>query len=182
MTIRTIRLRDGAGTVHTVPFSAVTIVQNLTKDFSYATFDLKVDYREDGDKVIEMIRRVGAEIEKDPQFRYGLLGTTEIIGLDTFADNGYIIKARIKTRAMSQWDVMRAFNLRLKRAFDAEGMLFPGMMAAMAAKDTREHQAEAETEAKDAPAASKPEAAPTESPDQPVAPANPAGKTIVPPR
>ena len=55
MTIRTIRLRDGAGAVHTVPFSAVTIVQNLTKDFSYATFDLKVDFREDVDKVIDAI-------------------------------------------------------------------------------------------------------------------------------
>jgi small-conductance mechanosensitive channel len=176
MTIRTIRLRDGAGAVHTVPFGAVTIVQNMTKDFSYATFDLKVDYREDSDKVIEMIKRVGAEIEKEPAFRYGLLGTTEIIGLDTFADNGYIIKARIKTRAMSQWDVMRAFNLRLKRAFDAEGMLFPGVMAALPAKAPVEHQAE--TGKADAPAP----AATTESPDQPVASPRPEGKTIVPPR
>jgi small conductance mechanosensitive channel len=195
MTIRTIRLRDGAGAVHTVPFGAVTIVQNLTKDFSYATFDIKVDYREDPDKVIEILKKVGAEIEKEPSFRYGLLGATEIIGLDTLADNGYIIKARIKTRAMSQWDVMRAFNLRLKRAFDEEGMLFPGVMAAMpprtAAKVIYEHatppEAAVDQVAKDqaaAPAKTKDqaEAAPTESPDQPVAPANPGGKTIVPPR
>jgi small conductance mechanosensitive channel len=190
MTIRTIRLRDGAGAVHTVPFGAVTIVQNLTKDFSYATFDIKVDYREEPDKVIEVIKKVGAEIEKDPSFRYGLLGTTEIIGLDTFADNGFVIKARIKTRAMSQWDVMRAFNLRLKRTFDAEGMLFVGVMAAMpprtAAKVVYE-QAPPTPGAAEKPAEkSKPEDAAanaaTESPDQPVAQANPAGKTIVPPR
>jgi small conductance mechanosensitive channel len=191
MTIRTIRLRDGAGAVHTVPFGAVTIVQNLTKDFSYATFDIKVDYREDPDKVIEVIKKVGAEIEKDSSFRYGLLGATEIIGLDTFADNGFIIKARIKTRAMSQWDVMRAFNLRLKRAFDAEGMLFVGVMAAMpprtAAKVIYEHAAPTPGAAAEKPEEkSKPEdaaaTAATESPDQPVAPANPTGKTIVPPR
>jgi small conductance mechanosensitive channel len=185
MTIRTIRLRDGAGAVHTVPFGAVTIVQNMTKGFSYATFDIKVDYREDPDKVIALLKKIGAEIEKDPSFRYGLLGTTEIIGLDTLADNGYIIKARIKTRAMSQWDVMRAFNLRLKRAFDDEGVLFAGMMAAMAAKDTRTLQTETEpkdTGPKDTgPKDAAPTAA-TESPDQPVAAANPAGKTIVPPR
>jgi small-conductance mechanosensitive channel len=193
MTIRTIRLRDGAGAVHTVPFGAVTIVQNMTKDFSYATFDLKVDYREDPDKVIALLKKVGGEIEKEPSFRYGLLGQTEIIGLDTLADNGYIIKARIKTRAMSQWDVMRAFNLRLKRAFDEEGMLFPGVMAAMpprtAAKVIYEHapppgakggddgDADQARKTKD-----QAQAEPTESPDQPVAPANPGGKTIVPPR
>jgi small conductance mechanosensitive channel len=186
MTIRTIRLRDGAGAVHTVPFGAVTIVQNLTKDFSYATFDIMVDYREDPDKVIEIIKRVGAEIEKDPHFRYGLLGATEIIGLDTLADNGYIIKARIKTRAMSQWDVMRAFNLRLKRAFDEEGMLFPGVMGAMpprtAAKVIYEHAPPTAGAAQPEKPADRPAAEPTESPDQPVAPANPAGRTIVPRR
>lgn len=178
MTIRTIRLRDGAGAVHTVPFGAVTIVQNLTKDFSYATFDIKVDYRQDSDKVIEILKQVGGEIEKDPAFRYGLLGTTEIIGLDTFADNGFIVKARIKTRAMSQWDVMRAFNLRLKRAFDENGMLFPGVMAAMAAavpqpKDASNEEDQAEDAAP---------SAPTESPDSPMPQARAEGKTIVPPR
>ena len=33
ITVRTIRLRDQAGTVHTVPFSEVTSVKNLTQDF-----------------------------------------------------------------------------------------------------------------------------------------------------
>lgn len=189
MTIRTIRLRDGAGAVHTVPFGAVTIVQNLTKDFSYATFDIKVDYREDSDKVIEMIKRVGAEVEKDPALRYGLLGTTEIIGLDAFADNGFIIKARIKTRAMSQWDVMRAFNLRLKRAFDEADMMFPGVMAAKpprtAAKVIYEQApppGAPASEQQKKQAADQPADEATDSPDQPVAPARPAGQTIVPPR
>src|SRR5207302_11062809 len=36
ITVRTIRLRDLSGTVHTVPFSEVTSVKNLSKDFSYA--------------------------------------------------------------------------------------------------------------------------------------------------
>ena len=130
MTIRTMRLRDGSGSVHTVPFSSVTIVQNLTKDFSYATFDLKVDYREDVDKVLEAIKEVGGEIAKDPQFRYGIIGPLEIIGVDAFQDSGVLVKARMKTRAMSQWDVMRAFNLRLKRLFDHRGLRFPGVMAA----------------------------------------------------
>jgi small conductance mechanosensitive channel len=130
MTIRTIRLRDGAGTVHTVPFSAVTIVQNLTKDFSYATFDIKIDHRESADQVIEIMKEVGAETENDPNLKYGLLGPFEIIGLDSFMDTGAVIKARMRTRAMSQWDVMRAYNLRLKRAFDSRGIRFPGVMAA----------------------------------------------------
>ena len=172
MTIRTIRLRDGAGTVHTVPFSAVTIVQNLTKDFSYATFDLKVDFREDVDHVIEAMKEVGAEIEKDREFRYGLLGPMEIIGVDSFQDNGVFIKARMKTRAMSQWDVMRAFNIRLKRLFDRRGLRFPGVQAANPASAPK-----AEEPTKDA---APP--APTTNETPPVPPAKTESKTIAPPR
>jgi small conductance mechanosensitive channel len=140
MTIRTIRLRDGAGTVHSVPFSAVTIVQNLTKDFSYATFDIKVDYREDAEQVIEIMKAAGEATENDPDLAHDILGPIEIIGLDGFMDTGALIKARMKTRPMSQWSVMRAFNLRLKRAFDAQGIRFPGVMAPMPAVKPTIHE------------------------------------------
>jgi small conductance mechanosensitive channel len=86
------------------------------------------------------------------------------------------VKARIKTRAMSQWDVMRAFNLRLKRAFDERGMLFAGVMAAMAAAPAKA-KPEAEDTTKDA-AEEHPAAG--EAPSVPAA--RPEGKTIVPPR
>ncbi len=171
MTIRTIRLRDGGGTVHTVPFSAVTIVQNLTKDFSYATFDLKVDLREDVDKVIEAMREVGGEIEKDKEFRYSLLGPTEIIGVDSFQDNGIIIKARMKTRAMSQWEVTRAFNLRLKRVFDERGLRFPGVQAANPAPAHEEPKTKDEAPP-----------APTTNETPPAPPEKTESKTIAPPR
>jgi len=36
ISVRTIRLRDQTGAVHTVPFSEVTTVKNMTKDFAYA--------------------------------------------------------------------------------------------------------------------------------------------------
>jgi small-conductance mechanosensitive channel len=171
MTIRTIRLRDGGGTVHTVPFSAVTIVQNLTKDFSYATLDIKIDLREDVDRAIETMKEVGAEIEKDREFRYSLLGPTEIIGVDSFQDNGIIIKARMKTRAMSQWEVTRAFNIRLKRLFDARGLRFPGVQAANAAPTSKE----------DAPKDEAPPA-PTTNETPPTPPKPTESKTIAPPR
>ena len=109
MTIRTIRLRDGAGAVHTVPFGAVTIVQNLTKDFSYATFDIKVDYREDGDKVIAMIKQVGAEIEQDPAFRYGLLGVSDV---PLWVAYGLMLGFVAALSALGLWLLKRGVGLR----------------------------------------------------------------------
>ena len=49
LSIRSIRLRSLDGTVHIVPFSAVTTVSNMTKDFAFAVFDIGVAYGEDTD-------------------------------------------------------------------------------------------------------------------------------------
>ncbi len=46
ISIRTIRLRDLSGIVHTVPFSEVTSVKNLTKDFSFVVARVAIAYRE----------------------------------------------------------------------------------------------------------------------------------------
>src|SRR2546430_892226 len=47
ISIRTIRLRDQAGIVHTVPFSEVTSIKNLSKEFAYAVTRIAISYSED---------------------------------------------------------------------------------------------------------------------------------------
>lgn len=125
MTIRTIRLRDFDGSVHTVPFSEVTTILNMTKDFSYYVFDIGVAYREDIDRCYEAIRAVGAEMQADPAFSADILAPIEIHGVDQLGDNAVVIKARIKTKPIRQWAVGRDFNRRLKKHFDALGIEIP---------------------------------------------------------
>jgi small-conductance mechanosensitive channel len=125
MTIRTVRLRDQAGTVHTVPFSAITKVMNMTRDFSYAVFEINIAYNQDIQQVIEVVQGVAADLRKDPKFSRDILEPIEILGLDRFADSAVVIKARIKTKPIRQWDVGRSFNWRLKDAFDAAGIEIP---------------------------------------------------------
>ncbi|TDQ81566.1 small conductance mechanosensitive channel [Dongia mobilis] len=125
MTIRTVRLRDQAGTVHTVPFSAITKVMNMTRDFSYAVFDISIAYDQDIRQVMEVIQAVAADLRKDPRLSRDILEPIEILGVDRFADSAVIIKARIKTKPIRQWEVGRTFNWRLKEAFDAAGIEIP---------------------------------------------------------
>ncbi len=49
----------------------------------------------------------------------------EIFGVDKFGDSAVVIKARIKTQPIKQWMTGRAFNRRLKYAFDQEGIEIP---------------------------------------------------------
>jgi small-conductance mechanosensitive channel len=71
------------------------------------------------------MRRVGGELQSDPQYGSAMLEPIEIIGLDAFADSAVIIKARIKTLPIRQWTVGREYRRRLKKAFEAENIEFP---------------------------------------------------------
>jgi small conductance mechanosensitive channel len=125
VTIRTVALRDYGGNVHTIPYSAIDTVTNLSKDFSYAVFDIGVGYREKVDQVIQALHDLGAEMRQDPYFRRLILEPLEVAGLDRFVDSAVVIKARFKTRPLRQWDVAREFNRRLKNRFDQLGIELP---------------------------------------------------------
>lgn len=125
ITIRTVRLRDQAGSVHTIPFGEITSVQNMTRDFSYYVFDISVAYREDTDRVVAVIRDIGAQMQTEDAWRDRILEPLEVLGVDSFGDSAVVIKARIKTRPIQQWNVGREFNRRMKKRFDAEGIEIP---------------------------------------------------------
>lgn len=125
MSIRTIRLRDVEGCVHVIPFGDVTTVINLTKDFSYALVDVGVAYREDTDRVSEVIRSVADEMQEDPDWKALFLEPIEIMGVNELADSAVIIRCRIKTPPVKQWGVKREFLRRLKKRFDAENIEIP---------------------------------------------------------
>jgi moderate conductance mechanosensitive channel len=125
ISVRTIRLRDMTGTVHSVPFSQVASVKNLTKDFSFYVFNISVGYGEDTDRVIAVLRELGAELQRDPAFARLILEPIEILGVDSLGDNGVVIVARFKTRPIQQWNVGREFNRRLKKRFSELGIEIP---------------------------------------------------------
>jgi small conductance mechanosensitive channel len=125
ITIRTIKLRDQAGGVHSIPFSQVNSVLNLTKDFSYYVMDIRISYDDDTDRVIGVLKELGSELQQTPQFGRLILEPIEILGVDAFMENAVIVKARIKTRPIQQWTVGREFNRRMKRRFDELGIVMP---------------------------------------------------------
>jgi len=125
ITIRTIRLRDGQGSQLTIPFSAVTTIKNMTRDYGYHVFDLSVAYDQDISAVEDILRAVDAEIREDEAWKGRILAPIEIFGLDKFGDYAMRIGARVKTRPSQQWAVGREYNRRIKAAFDAARISIP---------------------------------------------------------
>ena len=122
---RTLVLRDLSGIVHIFPNGSVTTLSNLTKQWSAYVFDIGVAYKEDTDQVIEILKQVGAEMRADAYFGPLMIDDVEVFGVDGFADSAVMIKGRLRTRPIKQWEVGRQFLRRVKQAFDREGVEIP---------------------------------------------------------
>ena len=122
ITVRTIRLRDQAGAVYTVPFSEVTTVKNLTRDFAYVVARIAISYSEDIDRVVDILRRVSEELTADEELGPLILDPFDYQGVDTLDAASVVLLVRIRTVPAKQAVVGRAFNRLVKMAFDEHGI------------------------------------------------------------
>jgi small-conductance mechanosensitive channel len=125
LSIRSIKLRAQDGSVHIIPFSAVTTVTNMTRDFSFAVLDVSVGYGEETDRVSDVLREIAKEVRADAKFGAVIRDDIEILGVERLADSGVLIRARIKTDPGARWMVGREFNRRIKQRFDKLGIEIP---------------------------------------------------------
>jgi small-conductance mechanosensitive channel len=125
MSIRAIRLRDGSGSIHTIPFSAVTSIINMSREYGFANFEVSVDHAEDSDRVMAVLKELGAELKADPEAGAAIVDPIEVFGLERFEAAGFVITGRFKTLPQRQGGVLREFNRRTKKRFDELGIHRP---------------------------------------------------------
>lgn len=125
LSIRTVRLRDVSGVVHTIPFSSIEGISNFTREFSYYLLDIGIAYRENVDEVVELIKAIGEELQQDEVNGPLMLEPVEVLGLNSFGDSAIIIRARLKTVPSKQWQVGRAYNRLMKIRFDENNIEIP---------------------------------------------------------
>ena len=122
LTIRTVRLRDIDGIVHTIPFSEIKSIKNYSREFGYAIFRVAVPYNMEIDDAIKLMREVGQKMRTDPLQRRNIWSPLEFQGVESFESGSAVLRARFKTAPIKQWEVSRAFNLALKRQLDEAGL------------------------------------------------------------
>jgi small-conductance mechanosensitive channel len=125
LSIRSIRLRAEDGSVHVIPFSAVTTVTNMTRDFGYAVIEASVSYNDDYDDVVTVLRDIVKEMREEPRWASEIRDDLEVMGLEKFADSSILIKARIRCGPFGRWSIRREFNRRMKLRFDEHGIEIP---------------------------------------------------------
>jgi small conductance mechanosensitive channel len=127
ITLRKTILRDLDGKVYHIPNGSFKMAANLTKGYSRAHMNISVAYKEDLDKVMALINKVGQEMTKDSPWKEYILKPIQVAGPgpDKFGDSGIEIKVLGETKPLKQWDTLKEFRRRLKIAFDKEGIEIP---------------------------------------------------------
>ena len=125
ITFRTISLRDFSGVVHIFPNGGITTLSNMTKEWSAFVLDMGVAYNEDTDRVVEVMKAVGEELRQDRLLGPTIIEPIEVVGVENFGESAVVLRARIKTKPLEQWNIGREYRRRLKKAFDVQGIEIP---------------------------------------------------------
>lgn len=123
--LRTTVLRDLDGCVHVVPNGSITVVTNRTRGWARALLDVGVAYREDTDRCFEVLRKVGADLERDPVYGPKLEEPFEYPGVERLDESAVLLRMMVRTKPHEQWLVTRELRRRVKRAFAAAGIEIP---------------------------------------------------------
>jgi small-conductance mechanosensitive channel len=125
MTLRRTEVRDGDGTLYTVPNSQITTVANLSRDYSVATVNVSVDFSVSPDQVIPLLTSVAMEIRNYPAFKGVFLKDPEVLGVDAINGSQVVYPVVFRTQATKQYGPIREFRRRVRVALEDKGML-PG--------------------------------------------------------
>jgi len=118
-------LRDLDGIVHHIPNGEIRIASNFTRHFSRVNLNISVGYGTDLDHAISVINRVGKALAEDEKWRKVIKSPPQVLRVDNLGDSGIDIKILGDVKPIEQWAVMGELRLRLKKAFDAEGIEIP---------------------------------------------------------
>ena len=127
ITLRKTIMRDLDGKLMHIPNGSFKTASNLTRGYSRAHLNISVAYKEDIDKVMEVINRVGKKMAQEAPWKDDILKPIQVLGPgpNDFLDSGIEIKVLGETKPSKQWDVMKEFRRRLKKAFDEEDIEIP---------------------------------------------------------
>jgi len=118
-------LRDLDGQVIVIPNGEISVAFNKTKYWSRVNLDIGVAYKEDVDRVVEVLNEVGEEIAADPYYGLMLITPPQVLRLDSLDDSAVTFKMLGDCKPMKQWEITGEMRKRIKIRLDNEGIEIP---------------------------------------------------------
>ncbi|MBB5446585.1 MULTISPECIES: mechanosensitive ion channel domain-containing protein [unclassified Paraburkholderia] len=122
LSIRTVRLRGGDGSLFTVPFSSVSTVNNTNRGIGNAAVRVNIVFGQDVERAIDTLKEIGASLRTDDNFKDGILADFSFWGVDAVDGSAITLAGQMQCRDTSRWGVQREFNRRILERFSELGI------------------------------------------------------------
>ncbi|WP_233238731.1 mechanosensitive ion channel family protein [Bordetella sp. LUAb4] len=131
LSIRTVRLRGGDGSLYIVPFSSVSTVNNTNRGLGNAAVRVSVAYDTDVELVIGELKKLGAAMREDPTYRSVILNDIEVWGVDAVDGSMVTVAGQIRCKDSGRWGVQREMNRRILDRFRELGIAIANPRASL---------------------------------------------------
>ncbi|WP_428390738.1 mechanosensitive ion channel family protein [Lichenicoccus sp.] len=131
LSIRTLRLRAGDGSVQIIPFSSVTTMINLSRDFAVAAITVSIAVGENTDRVCALLTEIGQGLREDEAFADFIIADFGLNGVDSIGEYAVAISGTIRCTTSGRWPVQREFYRRLNLALQAHHIAMPARTLAL---------------------------------------------------
>ena len=108
--LRSLVIRHFNGALQTIPFSEVTSMINLSRDYSVCSVDLPVNYSASLEKVIDVCRRAFLKLKQSEDFGEKIIDDMNISGIDRFAEEGIHLAISFRTKPDPGRKISKALN------------------------------------------------------------------------
>ncbi|AFY60788.1 mechanosensitive ion channel family protein [Synechococcus sp. PCC 6312] len=122
MNLRITQLRNGEGRLITIPNSAISVVENLTRTWSRVDFTIDIDSQTPAHQALDCLKQVTTELYTDPAWHEKILEPPEVLGIEQLTHSGLSIRIWIKTKPGQQWAVGRELRQRVQRTMLKAGL------------------------------------------------------------
>jgi small conductance mechanosensitive channel len=122
LTLRVTTLRAYDGTLHVIPNGNAVLVSNKSRGWARAIVDVRVAYGEGVQKVREVLDELFEELRTEPTMRDWLMNGPSVLGLETLADSGPVIRVVAETRPSKRFDTERVLRERINARLAERGI------------------------------------------------------------
>jgi small-conductance mechanosensitive channel len=122
--IRSVKLRHQRGALYTVPFGLLGAVQNQSRDWTIDKLTVGITYDSDIDRARKLIKQIGLDLAKEPEFAPLILEPLKMQGVDALGDFAVQLRMKMMTLPGENFVIRRQALAMIKKAFDANGIKF----------------------------------------------------------
>ena len=124
ISVRSLQLRSATGPVHIVPYGSMSSLTNMSRDWVTMKLKFTVPYDTDLEKVRKIFKKIGQQIQENPEYAEDLISPFKSQGAADVTDVGIVVRGKFTTKPGGQWGIRKEIYNRVQKAFEENGIEF----------------------------------------------------------